>query len=65
MDAKICDRCGKAYGILFKKFKVNGDVVGQMVLKQPYGNYIGTYDLCDDCARDLWNWMCNEQESEE
>ena len=67
-DAKRCDRCGRYYddeNSKDKSFKVNGRTVHQMALIDDCDNRICEYDLCDQCARDLFHWLCNEEEEEE
>ena len=66
-DAKKCDRCGSYYDdgrSKDKSFKVNGRTVHQMALIDDCDNRICEYDLCDQCARDLFHWLCNEEEVE-
>ena len=61
-NAKKCDRCGNYYSMDEKNFKVNGATLYRVVLSSRYGSGIYEADLCDDCARDLWHWLCNDQE---
>ena len=66
-DAKRCDRCGRYYddeNSKGKNFKVNGRTVHQMALIDACDNRICEYDLCDQCASDLFHWLCNEEEVE-
>lgn len=66
-DAKRCDRCGSYYDDASSKdksFKVNGETVYQIALINSSDGRICEYDLCDQCARDLFHWMCNEEEVE-
>ena len=65
-DAKKCDRCGKYYdrSLKDKSFKVNGETVYKAALINFSDGHIGEYDLCDQCARDLFHWLCNEEEVE-
>lgn len=67
-DAKKCDRCGKYYDAESSKdknFRVNGITVYQMALINAYDHPIHNYDLCDQCARDLFHWLCKEEEEED
>lgn len=66
-DAKKCDRCGKYYddeSSKDKNFKVNGITVHKMALIDACDYPIHNYDLCDQCARDLFHWLCNEEKVE-
>lgn len=60
-NAKRCDRCRKFYSNDEKTFKINDRRVGGVTVYGFY-NAITNMDLCDDCARDLWHFLCNEQE---
>lgn len=63
-DAKKCDRCGSYYddgSSKDKSFKVNGETVYQIALINSSDRRICEYDLCDQCTRDLFHWMCNEE----
>ena len=66
-DAKKCDRCGRYYddeSSKDKNFKVNGETVYQIALINASDGRICEYDLCDQCARDLFHWLCNEEETD-
>ena len=66
-DAKKCDRCGKYYDDESSKdrnFRVNGIPIHQMALIDACDHHICEYDLCNECARDLFHWLCNEKEVE-
>ena len=56
-----CDRCGKFYTLDEKKFRVEGNCTkGVFEYIKTYSktdNLIQLFDLCDDCAEDLWNWL--------
>lgn len=63
--AKKCDRCGKYYddeSSKDKNFKVNGITVHKMALIDACDHPIHNYDLCDQCARDLFHWLCEPSE---
>lgn len=67
-DAKKCDRCGKYYNdgsSKDKNFKVNGETVYQLALINSSDGRICEYDLCDPCVRDLFHWLCNEEETDD
>lgn len=63
--AKKCDRCGRYYddeNSKDKNFRVNGITVHQMALIDACDHPIHEYDLCDQCARDLFHWLCEPSE---
>lgn len=69
-DAKLCDRCGKYYTEKDKMFQIHigstwGGKLSYIKLLSPNNRELDSFDLCDDCAEDLWNWLCNEEEVEE
>lgn len=55
----ICDYCRRVFEIYYGKEKIET----RSILKG-CNSVLGDYDLCDNCARDLWHFMCNENESE-
>lgn len=63
-DAKRCERCGNYYVDEEKEFRVNKKKIGYMRLCTPEGNYVvdKKYDLCDQCSKDLWSWLCNDSD---
>lgn len=66
-DAKRCDRCGKFYSEKDKEFKINKNGVhipSWIKMIDTDDRLICSYDLCEQCMKDLYHWLCNEQESE-
>ena len=63
-DAKKCDRCGGFYEEKDRSFKVNGCLASRVRILGTNGSFIGDYDLCDQCARDFFHFLCNEQETD-
>ena len=68
-EAIKCDRCGKFYTSDEKIFKIPSNTVGKfpgnigyIQLFTTYDNILQTYDLCDECAKDLWSWLNNTGE---
>lgn len=61
-NAKKCDRCGKFYAYEDKKFSI--DTSNEKII---YGLFLDfgvewirrQYDLCDDCARKLYDFLTN------
>lgn len=64
MEAKKCDRCGKFYAPENKKATINGSIPAFMQLVNNYGWSINQYDLCDDCVKDLQQWLKNKKVEE-
>lgn len=66
-DAKKCDRCGRYYDDKNSKdryFRVNGIPIHQIALIDACDHHICEYDLCNECARDLFHWLCTQEEVE-
>lgn len=64
-DAKKCDRCGKFYTNNDRQFRVNGGYPVRIDMVDRNGWTLGNgFDLCEDCMKELWHWLRNEQESE-
>ena len=63
-NAKKCDRCGAFYTNKEKIFGINGRIPATFEILDRNGWIIGKYDLCEQCMKDLWHWLCNEQETE-
>ena len=55
MNAKKCDRCGRFYELEGLAMEENGPKYNTIVIK----NHINmtTYDLCNCCLRELYEWM--------
>ena len=64
MNAKKCDRCGKFYTNEEKKFRIKDRVPATFDINSINGWNIGTWDLCEQCMKELWHWLCNERETE-
>ena len=67
-NAKRCDRCGKFYSEKDKEFKINKNdkhIPSWIEIINTNDMAICAYDLCEQCMKDLYRWLCNEQESEE
>lgn len=67
-DAKKCDRCGKFYVDKEKKFRINSNgnkgIPSWIKIINIEDTCITHFELCEQCMKDLWRWLCNEQESE-
>lgn len=63
MKAYICDRCGIAY-TKNKTFptvgRISGSYIAGMALLSFSGNIDKTFDLCDVCLEDLWDFLDNK-----
>ena len=59
-NAKKCDRCGKFYRLEDKNFKTTSSrVVMAARLLDRSGYSLNDYDLCDDCAAALYDFLTN------
>ena len=56
-NALKCDRCGKFYTEKEKNFIVPGDILEYIKIYAKNNVLIDIFDLCDDCAEELWNWL--------
>jgi hypothetical protein len=64
-NAKKCDRCGAYYTLDDRKFKINERTPAYMEIYTKHGMIVvSAIDLCEQCMKDLWHWLCNEQETE-
>ena len=63
-NAKKCDRCGAYYTLDDRKFKINGKIPAYIEIYTRNGVIVSSVDLCEQCMKDLWHWLCNEQETE-
>lgn len=57
MEAKICDKCGKAYSK--KLFEKTGAVFINHYCRPLFENSV-SYDLCPECFKKLKEWINNE-----
>lgn len=63
-EAYKCDRCGKYYSE--NKTKLTGgncknEVFGHVNIKGRF-NWYKSYDLCDDCVRELFEFLNDKKE---
>lgn len=64
MEAKKCDRCGNFYILMDKKAKIDGNILKYIKLVNNLEFTIKSYDLCDDCVKDLQQWLKNKKVEE-
>lgn len=69
-NAKKCDKCGKFYANHERKFRINNKDFKNanpawIKLVDVNDHYITSFDLCEQCMKDLWHWLCNEEACEE
>lgn len=71
-DAKKCDRCGRFYIekdkvklVNHPKFILKDRAISWINVYDRGDNVVGSFDLCDDCAKKLYHFLCNEPELEE
>lgn len=69
-NAKKCDRCGKFYENHKRNFRINSTdfknaIPAWVKLVDIKDSYITSFDLCEQCMKDLWHWLCNEEVCEE
>lgn len=57
-----CDRCNVEYNKVDPMFKVDGLPVNQVILRTPRNTTVCQYNLCSNCARDFYHFMCNGKE---
>lgn len=60
MQAKICDRCGEAYTenkIKATRGNLHGGYIGTIKLCDYNYKVDSSYDLCDFCVLDLFNFL--------
>jgi len=55
MNAKKCDRCGRFYELEGLAMEENGPKYVTMVIRNNIA--MRTYDLCNCCLRELYDWM--------
>ena len=60
---KKCGRCHKEY--IEPSFKINELPFEHVVLRTPIHTTITQINLCPDCARDLFHFLCGDKESED
>lgn len=63
-NAKKCDRCGKFYENHKRRFRMdNNDFknanLAWIKLVDVNDHYITSFDLCEDCVKELWHWLLN------
>lgn len=63
-DAKRCDRCGTYYVEKEKKYKVGRDILASIKFVSSQNTWIKYFDLCDECAKKLVQFMKQEKEEE-
>lgn len=64
-DAKRCDVCGKFYVNEKKKFRINGYNAGVIAILSVNENNLKKYDVCDECAEKVFNFLENKCRVEE
>lgn len=64
-NAKKCDKCGVYYTLDDRKFKINGRIPAYIDIYTRNSMIVASeIDLCEQCMKDLWHWLRNEQETE-
>lgn len=61
-DAKRCDRCGGYYDCNKVRMNRNNAIFRYITLWTHNSPMSEEYDLCDNCAKKLIDWLNNEKE---